>query len=111
MIETHEFEKFDPLMAEDLVLHTFQRVIDDFVASRDAKMVGFDRHFHLSRNPIIVDEDGFEEAMETFEKCRLELSEIERRSAERRSSSGAPGVPACGSLCFLKVPSSSLENG
>jgi DNA-binding transcriptional ArsR family regulator len=34
MIDTDEFENIDPIMAEDLVLHTFQRMIDDFVASR-----------------------------------------------------------------------------
>jgi len=109
MIDTDEFENIDPIMAEDLVLHTFQRMIDDFVASREARMVGFDRHLHLSRNPLIVDEEGFEEAMEAYEQCRLQLSEIERRSAERRTSSGAPAIPACGSLSFFKVPSASLE--
>lgn len=109
MIDTDEFESIDPIMVEDLVLHTFQRMIDDFVASRAAQMVGFDRHLHLSRNPLIVDEEGFQEAMETFEQCRMQLSEIERRSAERRSSSGAPGIPACGSLSFYKVPSSTLD--
>lgn len=109
MIDTDEFEEIDPIMVEDLVLHTFQRMIDDFVASREAKMVGFDRHLHLSRTPLIVDEEGFEEAMETYEKCRLEMSEIERRSAQRRSSSGAPGIPVCASLSFYKVPPSSLD--
>jgi hypothetical protein len=72
-------------------------------------MVGFDRHLHLSRNPLIVDEEGFAEAMEAYEETRLRLSEIERRSAERRSLSGAPGIPVCGSLSFYKVPSSSLD--
>ena len=109
MIDTNEFENIDPIMAEDLVLHTFQRMVDDFVASRAAQMVGFDKHLHLSRTPLIVDEEGFEEAMETFEESRLQLSEIERRSAERRSSSGAPGISVCGSLSFYKVPSSALD--
>jgi len=110
MIDTDEFENIDPIMAEDLVLHTFQRMIDDFVASRAARLVGFDRHLHLSRNPLNVDEEGFEEAMEAYEQCRLQLSEIERRSAERRSSSGAPAIPVCGSLSFYKVPSSALDS-
>lgn len=109
MIDTDEFENIDPIMAEDLVLHTYQRMIDDFVASRKARMVGFDRHFHLCRNPLIVDEEGFQEAMEMYEQCRLRLSEIERRSAERRTASGTPGIPVTGSSSFFKVPSSSLD--
>lgn len=109
MINSDEFESFDPIMAEDLVLHTYQRMIDDFVASRRARMVGFDRHFHLCRNPLIVDEEGFQEAMEMYEQCRLQLSEIERRSAERRAASGAPGIPVTGSSSFFKVPSSFLD--
>ncbi|MGE5335920.1 MAG: helix-turn-helix domain-containing protein [Nitrososphaerota archaeon] len=109
-IDTDEFEEFDPLTAEDLVLHTFQRILDDFGASRKAEMVGFDRHFHLTRNPVIVDEEGFQEGMEAMELCRLTLSEVERKSAERRAESGAPGIPVSGSLLLFKVPSASLDS-
>ena len=109
LIDTDEFEDLDPITAEDLVLDGFQRVINDFAASRRAQMVGFDRHYHLTRTPLILDEKGFQEGMEVFERCRLEMSEVERRSAERRSESGAPGIAASSNLQLFKVPNASLE--
>jgi DNA-binding transcriptional ArsR family regulator len=108
LIDTDEFEDLDPISAEDIVLNAFQRVIDDFVASRNAQMVGFDRHFYLARTPYVLDQEGFQEGMEAVDRCRLELSEIERRSAERRDS-GASGIGVSGSILFFKVPSSNLD--
>ncbi len=109
LVDTDEFEELDPIAADDLVCNSFQRVIDDFVASRKAKMVGFDRNFHLTRTPQILDEEGFEEAMEIYERHRLEMAEIERRSAERRDETGSPGVPVSSNLILFKVPSRSLD--
>lgn len=109
LIETDEFEDLDPISAEDLVLNSFQKIIDDFVASRKAKMIGFDRHFYLARTPYVLDEKGFQEGMEAVDRCRLELSEIERRSAERRTE-GAAGIGVSGSILFFKVPSATLDS-
>jgi DNA-binding transcriptional ArsR family regulator len=110
LIETDEFEELDPIMAEDMVLHAVQRIIDDFVASRKAKMVGFDKHFHITRTPRILDGKGYQEAIELFEFCRLEMAEIDRRSAGRRNESGAPGIAVSSSLLLFRVPSRSLDS-
>ncbi|HEU4739948.1 MAG TPA: helix-turn-helix domain-containing protein [Solirubrobacterales bacterium] len=108
LITTEEFDKLDPIVADDIVLNSFQRIVDDVVASRKAKMIGYDRHFYLARTPYIFDEQGYQEGMDLLERCREEMSEIERRSAERRVS-GAPGVAASGSLLLFKVPNASLD--
>ena len=109
MVDADEFEELDPVNAEDLVLDCIQRVLDDFVASRKAKLVGFDGNCHLSRTPLVFDEEGFEEGMTALERCRLEMSEIERRSAERRTESGGVAVPVSSNILFFKVPRKSLE--
>jgi len=109
LIDTDEFEDLDPASAEDLVVHSFQRIINDFVASREAEMIGFDRHFYLARTPYVVDLQGFQEGMDSVERCRLELSEIERKSAERREA-GALGIAVSGSLLWFKVPNTSLNH-
>jgi hypothetical protein len=109
LIDTDEYEELDPIAAEDLLLDCIQRVLDDFVASRKAKIVGYDKYFHMTRTPLILDEEGVKEGMSSLERHRLEMSEIERRSAERRSESGAPGIPASSNLLFFKVPSASLD--
>lgn len=110
LIDTDEFEELDPITAEDLICQAIQKTLDDFVDSRRAKMVGYDRHFHITRTPLILDEEGFHEGMEAFERCRLEMSEIERRSTERRAKSAAPGIATSANLQFFKVPNASFDN-
>jgi DNA-binding transcriptional ArsR family regulator len=110
LVDADEFEDLDPITAEDLVCHATQRVLDDFVASRKAKMVGFDKQFHLTRTPLILDEEGLEEGLRAFERCRLEMSEIERKSAERRSESEARGIGVSSNLLFFKVPHKSIDS-
>ena len=109
LVDTDEFEDLDPTTAEDLVFQAIQKIIDDFVGSRKAEMIGFDKNFHLTRTPLILDEEGLNEGMELFERCRLEMSAIELRSAERRSDSGAPGIPVSSSLLLFKVPRAHLD--
>lgn len=104
LVDTDEFHELDPIVAEDVVCDSFQRVVDDFVASRKAEMVGFDSEFHLTRTPLILDIDGYREGLDAVERCRLELSEIERKSAERRDKSGAPSIRLSASLLFYRVP-------
>jgi DNA-binding transcriptional ArsR family regulator len=108
LITTEEFEELDPIVADDIVLDSFQRIIDDVVASRKAEMLGHDRHFYLARTPYVLDEEGFQEGMEAVDRCRRELSEIELKSAERRAG-GAPGVAVSGSILWFKVPNASLD--
>lgn len=110
LIDTDEFEELDPVVAEDLVCQAIQRILDDFVDSRRARLVGFDKNFHMSRNPLILDEEGYEEGMQAFERCRREMSKIEQKSAERRAKSGAAGIPTSADLLLFKMPSASLGN-
>lgn len=110
LIDTDEFEELDPLIAEDLVCQAIQKILDDFVDSRKAEMVGYDKNFHLSRTPLILDEEGYQEGMQAFERCRLEMSKIEQRSAERRAESGASGIATSADLLFFKVPNAALSN-
>lgn len=109
LIDVDEWEQLDPITAEDLVCGYVQRILDDFVDSRKAEIVGYDKHFHITRTPLILDPEGFLEAMDSFERHRTEMAEIEKRSAERRHEQGTPGVPTSSSLLLFKVPRRSLD--
>lgn len=111
LIDTDEWEQLDPITAEDLVCGYVQRILDDFVDSRKAEIVGYDSDFHITRTPQLLDPKGFEEGMESAERHRLEMSEIEKRSAERRAKEGTPTVPVSSSVLLFKVPRRSLNNG
>jgi DNA-binding transcriptional ArsR family regulator len=110
LIDTDEWEELDPIVAGDLVCEFMQRILDDFIASRKAGIVGADRDFHITRTPLILDEEGIQEGMEAFERCRLEMAEVEARSAERLADSGGTGIPVCSGITYFKVPRKSLKN-
>lgn len=105
LIDLEEWEELDPLLAEGLVYEFMQKILDDFLASREAGIVGSDKDFHITRTPMVLDLEGLREGLELSEEWRLGMSEIERRSAERRAQTGEPGVPVSSSLAYFKMPS------
>ncbi len=87
-----------------------QRILDDFVASRKAGIVGADKDFHITRTPMILDPKGLQEGMEVFEEARLKMAEVEARSAERMMKSPKLiGTPVCSGITYFKVPRPSLN--
>lgn len=101
LIETDEWEDLDPVIAEDILCEVQQKMLDDFVASVRANVIGADKDFHLTRTPLVLDAEGLQEALEAHERARLELLEIESRAAARMVESGEEGLPvsSCQS-CF-----------
>jgi len=104
LIDTEEWEELDPVIAEDLVCEFMQKILDDFVASAKARLVGGDKDFHLTRTPLVFDEEGLQEALEIHEKARLELLEVEARSAARMVKSGEVGANVSSSQALFKMP-------
>jgi DNA-binding transcriptional ArsR family regulator len=104
LIDTEEWEELEPLVAEDLVCEFMQKILDDFVASARAQLVGGDKDFHLTRTPLVVDREGLQEALEAHERARLEILEIEARSAARMVESGEEGTNVSSSQGLFKMP-------
>jgi DNA-binding transcriptional ArsR family regulator len=106
LIDTEEWESLDPILAEDLVCEFLQKILDDFLDSRKAGIVGSDKDFHITRTPMTLDAQGFVRGMDIFERARLEMSENEAQSAQRRAKSGEPGIPVSSSFLLFKMPRS-----
>lgn len=104
LIDTEEWEELDPLVAEGILGEIMQKMIDDFVASAKARLIGGDKDFHLTRTPLVFDAEGLEEALEVEERARLELLEVEARSAARMVESGEEGTNVSSSLSLFKMP-------
>jgi DNA-binding transcriptional ArsR family regulator len=104
LIDTEEWEELDPVIAEDLVCEFMQKIIDDFVASARARIIGSDENFHLTRTPLVLDEQGMQEALEAHERARLEILEIEARSAARMVDSDENGTKVSSSQGCFKMP-------
>lgn len=104
LVDTEEWEELDPLVAEDLVCEFMQKILDDFVASARAGIIGSDENFHLTRTLLVLDEQGMKEALEAHERARLEIVEIESRSAARMIESGEQGTNVSTSQGCFKMP-------
>ena len=104
LIDTEEWEELDPLVAEDILCDIVQKMLDDFVSSARAGVVGADENFHLTRTPLVLDQEGMQEAMEAHERARLEILEIEARSAARMIESGEQGTNVSSSQSCFKMP-------
>jgi len=104
LIDTEAWEELEPVIAEDLVCEFMQRILDDFVASARAQLVGGDKDFHLTRTPLVLDQEGVQEALDAHERARLEILEIEARSAARMVESGEEGTNVSSSQGLFKMP-------
>jgi DNA-binding transcriptional ArsR family regulator len=106
LIDVDQWDDLDPVMAEHLLCEIQQKMLDDFVASMRAKVFDADSHHHLTRTPMVLDEQGLEETLEAHERVRLELVEIEARAAARMVESGEQGVNVSSSQSCFKMPAS-----
>jgi DNA-binding transcriptional ArsR family regulator len=104
LVDSSDWEALDPVIKEDLTGECMQTVLDDFVVSARAKLVGADKEFWLTRTPLVLDEEGMREALEIHERAFGEVQEVEARSAERLLKAKAEGHPFSSSQALFKMP-------
>jgi DNA-binding transcriptional ArsR family regulator len=104
LIDKEDWDELDPMMAESLIHEMMQKLLDDFVASARASVVGSDSDFHLGRTPLVLDQEGLKEALEAHKKTHSEIMDIASRSAERMVESGEEGVNVSSSQACFKMP-------
>jgi hypothetical protein len=104
MGEWEALRKENPGLAEHLLGKGMQVQLDDYTLAVKARTVGDDENFHMSRTRRVLDAQGMEEGMEVYERCRREMDEVERRSAERRRVDGADALHVSACLGLFAVP-------
>lgn len=104
LLDTEEWEDLDPVVAENLVSETMQKMLDNFVTAAQAKTFSRDAEFHLTRTPLVFDQQGLEEALKAHERTRQELLEIASRSTARMVGSGEEGINVSSSQACFKMP-------
>jgi DNA-binding transcriptional ArsR family regulator len=103
-VNREEWDDLDPVMAENILSEVMQKCLDDYVGAAQAETIGNAGAFHMTRTPLVLDEAGLQEALETHEQARLELLEIASRSAERLVESGEQGINVSSSQLCFKMP-------
>ncbi len=98
-----ELAQNDPEVAEVLTDEFMQNIVDDFTASRRASIVGRDEKFAITRHPLLLDDEGLDEALEAALAYEAKISEIAARSAGRLAADD-PGIPVSSSIVLFKMP-------
>jgi DNA-binding transcriptional ArsR family regulator len=104
LVDLGEWEDLPTLIKEMRVGEFMQKQIDDFVASVKAGMIGSDERFHLTRTPNVMDQQGFDEALEIQEEARLKIEGVRLRSEERLAESGEKGIHVSSSHGCFEMP-------
>jgi hypothetical protein len=108
LVDTGEWEQLreeNPGLAEHVLGKIMQVQLNDYVLAIKKRTIGEDENFHMSRTRRVVDYEGFKEGMAVYERCRREMDEVERRSAERRSEDGTDALHVSACLGLFAVPS------
>jgi DNA-binding transcriptional ArsR family regulator len=103
LIDSSDWEALDPVIKEDLVGESMQKILDDFVASAKARIVGSDKEFWLTRTPLVLDDDGLKEALAIHKRAFEDLQEVGARSAERLLKAKGSGHPISSSQALFKM--------
>lgn len=88
-----------------------QMILADAAASFAANIFDADPRRHLSRMPLVVDEEGLGEVAAIQNRALGEYFDVESISTNRRASTGAPGIHILAAMmCFqMPGPSSGLS--
>jgi hypothetical protein len=107
IIELGEWERFreeNPALADHILTELMQVQLDDYTLALQAKTVGEDENFHMTRTRRVFDVQGFLEGLELLEETRQRMDEIERRAAERRAEDGSDAIHVSSSHALFQLP-------
>ncbi len=84
--------------------YTLQLHVTDIARAMDEHTVDARVNRVVTRMPILVDEEGFQELSDLHTEVLERTMEIEARSNERRATSRGGGIPTVSSSMFFEVP-------
>ncbi|HEX4306307.1 MAG TPA: winged helix-turn-helix domain-containing protein [Solirubrobacterales bacterium] len=94
----------------DLSSVTLRMISQDIAGSMAAGIFFTDGNAHLSRQSMLVDEEGWAEAIEVLERASAELFALEARVAERTADGASADISAKVNLMQFRSPSPPEED-
>jgi DNA-binding transcriptional ArsR family regulator len=105
-------EDWDKLSIEERQLYSIwivQLILADAAKSFDAALFDAYSNNHLSRTPLVVDEEGLAEVAEIQNRALRDIIQVLARSTERRVQSGEGGINLIAAMMCFPVPEPSNE--
>jgi DNA-binding transcriptional ArsR family regulator len=104
VVTEEEFAEQSIEEREVFTRYTLQRHVTDIARAMDEHTVDARVNRVVTRMPILVDEEGFQELSELHTEVLERTMEIQARSAERMTGSDEDGIPTVSSSMFFEVP-------
>lgn len=99
-----ELQQMHPLVAKHYGGEVIHNAGSDFVKALEAGTFDPHEECHLSRTPLVFDEDGYADALAILERARFELEERSAKSLDDIADSGAESVPVSSSIFLFRMP-------
>lgn len=83
VIDDAMWAKLSPELGQHLVREWMQWIVDDFSEAAKKKTVGHDDNFHVTRTPVVLDDEGVKRTKRIYEEAREQMIEVQEEVSER----------------------------
>jgi DNA-binding transcriptional ArsR family regulator len=104
VVSEEEFVGMSIPEREGFTRYIVQLLVADIAQAMDAHIFDARANHVITRTPMLVDEDGFQELSDLHTELLERTMEIQARSAERMTGSDEDGIPTVSSSMFFEVP-------
>ena len=105
LLDTSEWEQIDPLERKAFSGYIIELLIADASRSLDAGTLDARDNSHLSRTPLLLDVEGFDEVATALDGALQAVLDAQAASAARMNKSGEEGIHAIAGLLSFETPS------
>lgn len=111
LLSSEEWDKLTVAERQRFSVWIVQLVLGDAAQSFNARLFDARSDRHLSRVPLVLDREGWDEVTEIQNKALKAILEAQAESAERLAKRGAQGFNATAAMMCFEVPASKPGEG
>lgn len=111
LVSTEEWGKLDVGVRQQFSVWIVQLILADAAKSFAAKLFDARTNNHLSRTPMVVDDEGVDEVAEIQDRALDEIIQVEATSAGRMVHSGEAGLNLISAMMCFELPEPSEGPG
>lgn len=104
VVSEEEFAGLSVPEREVFTRYIVQRLVADIARAMDQHIFDARANHVITRTPMLVDEEGFQELSDLHTEVFERTMEIQARSAGRMAGGGEEGIPTVSSSMFFETP-------
>lgn len=104
ILDLEDWEELSIPDREKMSIWTLHMILADAARSLHEGVFDVKPSRHLSRVPMVVDEQGWDEVIDIHERALREILEVQANSAERMAESGEQGTHMVAAMTSFEMP-------